>query len=194
MALLAGLGSFGLLAGGLGGCRGGYETAPYRVLRADDNFELRDYAALSVAETSMERGNDGSKGSFNRLFRFITGANELKQKIPMTTPVLMSGSGAEAKMAFVMPANMKASLIPKPSEPGVTVRVLPAGRFAVLRYHGERSAKNEAESLERLRAWAKAEGFETDLPAIHGYFDPPWTLPALRRNEVMLRVQPASRD
>ena len=151
----------GLIATGCGTVRGGYESAPYQVVRASGKFEVRDYPALTVVETPMARGGNGSDGSFNRLFRFITGGNEAKQKIAMTTPVFMSGSETNATMAFVMPAKMKTGEVPKPSDGNVTVRELAAGRFAVLRYSGRRNAKNEAESLERLRAWMKvgrAEG------------------------------------
>ena len=74
----------------LTGCkftRAGYESAPYKVVRAHGKFELRDSPALTVVETSMATGSpDGNKG-FSRLFRFITGGNEAQQKIAMTTPV-----------------------------------------------------------------------------------------------------------
>jgi len=177
-----------LVATGCGTVRGGYASAPYQVMRANGKFELRDYPALTLVETPTARGSDGSDGSFMRLFRFITGRNEAKQKIAMTTPVFMSGGETNATMAFVMPATMKASEVPKPAEPTVTVRELAAGRFAVLRYSGGRNARNEAGSLARLRAWMKAEGLEERSNPIYGYFDPPWTPAFLRRNEVMLGV------
>ncbi|MFM8470501.1 MAG: SOUL family heme-binding protein [Limisphaerales bacterium] len=190
--MIAGLGTLvGLIATGCGTVRGGYESAPYQVVRASGKFEVRDYPALTVVETPMARGSDGSDGSFNRLFRFITGGNEAKQKIAMTTPVFMAGSETNATMAFVMPAKMKAGEVPKPSDGAVTVRELAAGRFAVLRYSGGRSAKNEAESLERLRSWVKAESLKEMSPPVYGYFDPPWTPAFLRRNEVMLRTEAA---
>ena len=95
-------------------------------------------------------------------------------------------------MAFVMPAKMKAGDISKPLDSALKVRELPGGRFAVLRYSGERSAKNETESLERLRAWMREESLkEISLP-VYGYFDPPWTPPFLRRNEVMLQIEKAN--
>ncbi len=189
ITMLAGLGTLvGVIATGCGTVRGGYESAPYSVVRASGKFELRDYPALTVVETPMARGSNGSDGSFNRLFRFITGGNQAKQKISMTTPVFMSGGDTNAKMAFVMPAKMKTGVVPKPSDPSVTVGALPEGRFAVLRYSGGRNAKNEAEALGRLRAWMKQEGLKELLPPIYGYFDPPWTPAFLRRNEVMSRI------
>jgi len=187
--MIAGIGTLvGLVATGCGTVRAGYEAAPYKVVRSDGKFELRDYPVLTVAETPMARGSNGSDGSFNRLFRFITGGNGSNQKISMTTPVFMSGGDTNAKMAFVMPAKMKTGEVPKPSDPSVTVRELPAGRFAVLRYSGGRNAKNEAEALERLRAWVKAEALNEISTPIYGYFDPPWTPAFLRRNEVMARI------
>lgn len=179
----------GLAFAGCQTTRAGYESAPYRVVRANGQFELRDYPAMTVVETRMARGGNESDSSFNRLFRFITGGNEANQKIAMTTPVFMSRSETNTTMAFVMPAKIKTDEIPKPSDSSVTVRELPAGRFAVLRFSGGRNAKNEAESLERLQAWMKQEGLKELLPPIYGYFDPPWTPAFLRRNEVMARIE-----
>jgi DNA gyrase inhibitor GyrI len=180
----------GLLLAGCQATRGGYESAPYKVVRSNGKFELRDYPALSVVETPMANP-DGSDGSFMRLFRFITGANEGKQKIAMTTPVFMSGGPTNLTMAFVLPAKMKPGEAPKPSDGAVTVRELPAGRFAVLRFSGGRNAKKEAETLARLKAWMEAEKLSVLSPPVYGYFDPPWTPAFLRRNEVMLRTEPS---
>lgn len=182
-----------LIATGLGGCqatRAGYESAPYTVTRADGKFELRDYPALTVVETPMAGGSrGGDDGSFMRLFKFITGANEANQKIAMTTPVFMSGSGTNATMAFVLPAKLKTSEVPRPSDGPVIVRELAAGRFAVLRYSGGRNPVKEAESLAQLKAWMNTEKLSGASSPVYGYFDPPWTPAFLRRNEVMLRVK-----
>ena len=168
--------------------RGGYESAPYRTVRSDGNFQVRDYPALAVVETPMGGSRSGDDGSFMRLFRFITGSNEAKEKISMTTPVFMSGSESNATMAFVMPAKLGGSQVPKPTDGSVKVRELEAGRFAVLRFSGGRNAKNESETLARLKAWMEAQGLKTVSVPVYGYFDPPWTPGFLRRNEVMLRT------
>ena len=178
----------GLLLAGCRAIRAGYESAPYKVVRSDGKFELRDYPALTVVETPMANPN-GSDGSFMRLFRFITGANEGKQKIAMTTPVFMSGSATNLTMAFVLPAKLQTASVPNPADGAVTVRELPAGRFAVLRFSGGRNAKNEAESLAKLKVWMEAEKLSVLSPPVYGYFDPPWTPTFLRRNEVMLRTE-----
>jgi len=179
----------GLLLAGCQAVRGGYESAPYKVVRSDGKFELRDYPALTVVETPMANPN-GSDGGFMRLFRFITGANEGKQKIAMTTPVFMSGSATNLTMAFVLPAKLQTASVPKPADGALTVRELPAGRFAVLRFSGGRNAKNEAETLARLQAWLERERLPASSGSVYGYFDPPWTPAFLRRNEVMLRTKP----
>lgn len=169
--------------------RAGYESAPYRVVRSDGKFQLRDYPALMVVETTMTRSGNDTDGSFNRLFGFITGRNEAKQKIAMTTPVFMSESDSNRTMAFVLPAKLKSDQVPRPSDGSVTVRELAAGRVAVLRYSGKRNPRQEEEALGRLKTWMAAEGLSVLSSPMYGYFDPPWTPAFLRRNEVMLRTE-----
>ena len=131
----------GLAIAGYWTSRAGYESAPYKAVRTDGKFELRDYPRLTVVETPMVRSANGADNGFMRLFRFITGRNEANQKIAMTTPVFMSVGDSNLTMAFVMPATMKVSQVPKPADGAVTVRELEAGQFAVLRFSGGRNAK-----------------------------------------------------
>lgn len=183
----------GLAVAGCQATRAGYESAPYQVVRSDGKFQLRDYPALTVVETPMTGNRDGNDGSFMRLFRFITGGNQVQQKIAMTTPVFMSRSETNSTMAFVMPVKMKTAEVPRPSDGAVAVRELASGRFAVLRYGGGRNQQKESESLVRLKAWMQQEKLSVLSLPVYGYFDPPWTPAFLRRNEVMLRTQDATR-
>lgn len=174
----------GIIAVGCGSVRGGYETAPYQVVRSSGKFELRNYPALVLAETPTH----DSDNSFSRLFRFIGGNNVAKQKIAMTTPVYMTGEKTNATMAFVMPKNMSAQATPTPNDPGVSVREIRGGQFAVLRFCGGRSSQNETNALAKLHGWLVPEKLVAVGEPVYGYFDPPWTPTFLRRNEVMLRV------
>ncbi len=170
---------------GCANANAGYATAPYKVIRTDGKFELRDYPQLVVVETPMT----GADNAFMRLFHFIGGKNAKQQKIAMTTPVFIShASGPDATMAFVMPEKLGTNDVPQPTEPGVVVKPVSPGRFAVLRFTGWRSDKNSAEALARLHAWLVQEKITTTGEPVFAYFDPPWTLPFWRRNEVMLRV------
>lgn len=168
--------------------RSGYESARYSVVRSAGQFELRDYADLTVVETPMATSGNSADGSFNRLFQFISGKNQTKQKISMTTPVFMSGDSTNRSMAFVMPAQMKSSQVPTPSDSAVSVRNLPAQRFAVFRFSGSRKSANESAALAKLQEWLASQSLAAENSPIYAYFDPPWTPAFLRRNEIMLPV------
>ena len=159
---------------------GSYETAPCKVVRSDGAFEVREYPALKVAVTSRKGDDD----SFMRLFRYIEGANEKKEKVSMTTPVFMEGG----EMRFVVPEKNKANT-PKPSSDKVEVRELPARTVATYRFSGWRSDALEKESLEKLRAWMAANKLEAAGEPLYAYYNPPWTLGPLRRNEVLIPVK-----
>lgn len=168
--------------------RKGSESAPNRVISRDGRFELRDYPSLTIVETSMD-GDSGT--SFQKLFRYISGANYDGEKIPMTTPVFMSGEEQMRSMSFVMPANMKSA--PGPKDPALRVTTIPAGSFAVFGFSGLRNAEAESNALAQLEDWIKKSGLVSSGKPLFGYFDPPWTPSFLRRNEVMLRVDGPAR-
>jgi len=162
--------------------RAGSETAPYRVVRTDGDYELREYPTLAIVQTPMQGADD----SFMRLFRYIDGQNGATQKIAMTTPVFMTAG----EMAFVMPEKMPAEQVPQPNNPKLAVSSIPAGQFAVMRFSGSRNPGNETNAVAGLTAWMQREKLTPTGDSIFGYFDPPWTPPFMRRNEVMLRIGP----
>jgi len=176
-----------LIVVGCSTIRAGYESAPYRVLRADGAFELRDYPKLVLVQTPMSGSND----SFMKLFRYIGGQNTATQKISMTTPVFMSGAETNGTMSFVMPKTMRSEDVPQPTAANVSVSSIAPGQFAVFRFSGSRNARNETDALAQLNAWLKRQNLQPDGDPMFAYFDPPWTPPFLRRNEVMLRIAPA---
>jgi DNA gyrase inhibitor GyrI len=172
------------LAAGTVNLRADDDTAPFRLLKQDGKFELREYPSLVIAETPMSEADNG----FMRLFHFIGGCNAKQQKISMTTPVFITGSATNLTMAFVMPKSMTVTNTPKPNENSVTIREIPGGKFAVFRYSGGRNEKNQLAALEKLSAWLAQEKLKTTGLPIYGYFDPPWILTFFRHNEVMLRL------
>ena len=173
-----------LLVAGLAlpGCvgSGSYETAPFTVVSRDGDFEVREYPSLKVAATSR----DGDDGSFMRLFRYIDGANERREKVAMTTPVFMEGG----EMRFVVPEKNRADT-PKPTSGSVEIRELPARRLAVHRFSGGRSTELEKEELEKLKSWMAQRNLAPAGEPVYAYYDPPWTPGPFRHNEVLVPVQ-----
>lgn len=176
--------------------RAGYESAEYKVIESDGRFEVREYPDLMLVATTTKIDAQGRDGSFMKLFRYISGANESEQKISMTTPVFMENDKAdsEVQMGFVMPQEVVVEGVPAPTGPDVNVRKRAGGRFAVLRFSGRLDAQLAKESEAKLRAWMETKGLVADdSPECSGVesasYDPPFTLGPLRRNEILIRLQ-----
>ena len=161
--------------------RSGYETAPYKVIRTDGDFEIREYPELKIATTARDADNS----SFMRLFRYIDGGNVEKEKIAMTTPVFM----VNGKMAFVVPEKHKAAT-PAPASDQVIVDTIKAQRVAVHRFTGSRTKDSETQALAKLKAWMHANELTEAGAPFSAYYDPPWTPGFMRRNEVLVPITP----
>lgn len=170
--------------------RSAYESAEYGVLESDGSFEIREYPDLMLASTGM-RDSRGNDGSFMRLFRYISGANEAEQKVAMTIPVFMEEmeEPSQGRMGFVLPKGVASQGVPAPVGEGVQIRKRGGGRFAVARFAGQLDVASAGAAEKRLRDWAKTKGLNVHDEAEVAGYDPPWTPGPLRRNEVLLRLK-----
>jgi hypothetical protein len=176
--------------------RAAYESAEYTVVESDGKFEVREYPDLMLVATTTKLEAQGRDGSFMKLFRYISGANESEKKISMTTPVFMENDKqeSEVQMGFVMPKDIAVDGVPAPTGEGVNVRKRVGGRFAVLRFSGQLTTKSAKESEAKLRTWMATKGVVADDSVdssgveTAGY-DPPFTPGPLRRNEVLIRLK-----
>ncbi len=171
--------------------RAATETAPYKVLKKDGAFELREYDTLHLAKVSMPTSDKRSKnmdGGFMKLFRFIDGQNERDEKISMTTPVIVERGEKESSMSFVMPQKSVVKGLPVPKGE-VKLDQIPAVKVVSLRFAGVSNGTKEAEQLAALQAWVVKEGIVVVGTPLFAFYDPPWTPGFMRRNEVLLRVK-----
>ena len=176
--------------------RAAYESAEYKVVESDGKFEVREYPDLMLVATTTKLDAQGRDGSFMKLFRYISGANESDKKISMTTPVFMENDKEESavQMGFLMPKDIAVGGVPAPTGEGVDVRNRVGGRFAVLRFSGQLTTKSAKESEAKLRTWMATKGLVADDSVessgveTAGY-DPPFTPGPLRRNEVLIRLK-----
>lgn len=168
----------------LSGCgKSKYETPDYKIVEKDGSFEIRDYPALTIVSTPMQKR--GEDGSFMKLFRFISGRNEHSQKISMTTPVLMTGT-VSGTMSFIVPKDVAEQGVPAPSSPDVTVSTKPAARYAVYRFSGPSKQEPSEAASKKLLAWVASKNLPVSGMPIYAYYNPPWTPGFMRRNEVLL--------
>ena len=189
LAAMVGLVGLGMAAWTMT-ARAGYESAEYKVIESDGNIEIREYPDLMLVATDSKMDSQGRDGSFMRLFRYISGANEGEQKIAMTTPVFMEGDvgKSDVSMGFVMPKEVAAEGVPEPKGDGVKIRKREGGRFAVVRFSGQLDSRVAKEQEAKLREWMKSRGLEGGSKAEAAGYDPPFTPGPLRRNEVLIRL------
>jgi SOUL heme-binding protein len=187
------------------------EEPAYTVLQSDPPFELRAYAPMIIAEVEVEGDLDraGSQG-FRLIAGYIFGKNRTRQSesqsIAMTAPVVMNPEGAQSismtapvsmsaventqrwKMHFVMPREYQLNDLPTPLDSRVVLKQVPAKRWAVLRYSGFNTERKTQQNGQRLRDWMTSQGLNAQGSVHLARYNPPWTLPFARRNEVMLEV------
>ncbi|MDT8343643.1 MAG: heme-binding protein [Thermohalobaculum sp.] len=200
-ALLAGL----VLAGcSVVGGKAAEEPA-FRLIAEEGDFQIRAYPALTVARTVVageDRGPAVREG-FGRLFDYIRGANTGQAEIAMTAPVLTAPAGETIAMTapvlsapagggwetvFVLPDGMTPGTAPRPTDPAVEIVAIPPREVAVVTFSGVLGHEAITRERARLEAWLAARGqaHRDDWQAA-GY-NPPWTIPAYRRNEVIVSL------
>jgi len=141
-------------------------------------------------DAEMRSEVQSKDGSFMRLFRYISGDNDDKRAVAMTTPVFMETKAeAEGQMGFVLPKNIVALGIPKPSDDEVKIETRSGGQYAVFRFRGHVNGEAFTAAEQTLRNWICDRGLVgDDVVELAGY-DPPWTPGLLRRNEVLIRLR-----
>ena len=148
-----------------------------------EQIEIRAYAPRIMAVTGM----DDSNGGFRVLAGYIFGGNAEEEKIAMTAPVQQSLAG-EKEMAFMMPAEYALKDLPQPEDQRVSFRTAPAQTAAVIQFSGWASAEKSDKNWQQLRRFLIAKDIDiTGEPTLNQY-NPPWTLPFMRRNEIIVPV------
>jgi len=162
---------------------------PFTVLEKEGEIEVRQYEGMVLAETVVESGYGQSSGqAFSRLAGYIFGKNRSKQKFSMTAPVLQEKQGNSWVMSFVMPEGSTLASLPEPLDPAVSFREVRQKKVAVISCSGLHSESNLRIYGEKLAAWLKMRGKRVLSAPRAASYDPPWTIPFLRRNEVQIDV------
>ncbi|KZE98813.1 heme-binding protein [Rhodococcus sp. EPR-279] len=191
------------------GIRVGTEEPPHTSRRLTDAVEIRRYSPRIAAQTTVDADEDEARQEgFRRLAGYIFGGNGATQKVAMTAPVSQSPAGSK-KIAmtapvsstpgsdgwvvrFFMPAEWTMDTLPTPDDDRVTLVEVPAETVAVLRFSGGRSRDDVEPQMAALTEALRAHGIEMLGEPMTWFYDPPWTLPPLRRNEVVVAIPDGS--
>jgi hypothetical protein len=185
------------------GIRSGTEEPKYEVVGSIGPVEIRHYGPRIAAETVIADDEYSARSAgFRRIAGYIFGGNRSSTKIAMTAPVAQSSETiamtapvAQSQDAsgrwvvrFFMPASYTMASLPTPTDPAVRLVDVPGETMAVLRFSGFGSVgAMDEHRADLLKALAGSKWTPSGVP-VAWYYDPPWTLPFLRRNEVAVAV------
>jgi len=169
----------------------GLQEPSYKVVSSCDLYDIRDYESYKVASTQMEEGEDlASTGTaFNSLAAYLFGLNDESRTMAMTTPVTTTSSN---EMRFFLAE----SSVPEP-QPDSSVEIIdvPSSLLAVRQFTGFVTEGEIARQKDALLQALEMDGVELDVahgavvPYIIFQYNPPYTLPIVRRNEIALPVR-----
>lgn len=182
---------------------------PYRVLSRGEGYEIREYDSYSVASTSMSPVDEpytmddlASGGeAFNALAAYLFGANDEKEVMEMTTPVSTTSLG---EMRFYLKEREGVSSFPMPvtendeifNEKGaVKIQEIPSATLAVAKFTGFVTEGEVTRQKDALMTCLAIDGIEIDVPHASAVphvilqYNPPYTIPILRRNEIGIPVR-----
>ena len=91
-------------------------------------------------------------------------------------------------MQFYLPSEFDESNVPNPSNSEVKILNMKGGYFAAITYSGRASDKNFLKHKEILENQLKEDNIKILSPPIRATYNSPFTLPMLKRNEVMYRI------
>ena len=195
------------LAEGVGtvvGIRVGTEEPAFTVERQVDGVQIRRYGPRIAAETAIGADEESARNQgFRVLARYIFGANSSSAKIAMTAPVAQQpgeniamtapvatqrGPSGEWVIRFFMPSKYTLETLPTPDDDRVRLVPVPAETVAVLQFNGSIDPDAVAARTGQLLKVLHLNDIEPIGDPLAWFYDPPWTLPCRRRNEVVVGV------
>ena len=180
------------------------ETPSYKVIQSKGKIEIREFDPMVIAEVQVVgRRKDAISSGFKLLADYIFGNNisqenvdttaavqrPASEKIAMTAPVQQQLANNSWLVSFVMPSEYNLEDLPKPKNIEVRLKNVPVKRFVTIQFSGTSSDENLAKYKKLLVEFIKTNGISVTGTSKYAFYNPPWTLPLMRRNEVMFEVQ-----
>ena len=179
------------------------EVPAYKILKKEQNIEIRQYPPLIIAEVKTAGSRQDAIGDgFRILADFIFGNNEGEKqlsmngpitqqqgiKIAMTAPVQQEKTDTEWAISFIMPSKFSIDTIPNPINDRIKIIQIPSKRYAVITFSGRSTEANLTKHTNKLEIYMNGSSYSKVGNAKYAFYNPPWTLPFLRRNEVQFEI------
>jgi hypothetical protein len=185
------------------------EKAVYTVIEEKDGYEIRQYAAHIIAQTTVSTSdyNEGMNSGFRIIASYIFGANTKREsiamttpvitqeasssseKIAMTTPVLTKNEDAGRTMSFVMPSGYTIDTLPTPTDSRVKLIEVPLEKKVALRFSWFRTESRIEKNKIKLQSMLERDGINIDGPLEFAGYNGPGTPPWMTRHEILVRVK-----
>ena len=180
------------------------EKPDYEIITSQKNIEIRRYGPMIIAEVETAVNREDTIGNeFGILADYIFGNNTMQNGIAMTAPVqqqksrkIAMTSPVQQQLAdevwttsFVMPSEYNMDTLPKPNNDRVQLKEVPPKKFVVVQFSGTNSDENINEHEKQLTEYIVSNQIKTVGTFKYAFYDPPWTLPIMRRNEVMVEIE-----
>ena len=179
------------------------EVPEFSIALACDNIEIREYKPILIAEVEVKGSREAAiSEGFKILADFIFGNNikrskikmtapvtqKSSQKIKMTAPVTQKSSDKGWVVSFTMPTSYNIDTLPRPVNEAINIKEIPEKKMAVITFSGQSEKKNILKHERKLLEFLNKNTFKYDKNAIYAFYNPPWTLPVLKKNEVMFEI------
>jgi hypothetical protein len=180
------------------------EEPEFQVVSKTEDYEVRRYGAVLVAETKVDASfEDAGNKAFRILADYIFGGNKSKTKIAMTAPVSQTAASEKIAMTapvsqsktsggflvqFTMPKTYTMETLPTPNDARVELRSIPARTVAVFSYSGSWSEGRYQKKLAIFLEALKKNSVKTVGEPVLARFNSPFQLWFLRRNEIWVEI------
>ena len=194
-----------LIVGGLlaGPVMNNVEKPDYKVIQTERNIEIRQYEPMIIAEVEVDgKREDAIREGFRLIADYIFGNNTVQrdiamtapvqqqesQKIAMTAPVQQQSTGRSWQISFVMPSKYSMETLPEPKNDRVRLKEIMTKKFVVIKFSGTNSNENVTEHENQLMNYIESNQIKIIDSPKYAFYNAPWTLPFMRRNEVMIEI------
>ncbi len=183
------------------------EQADYTVVKKMNGYEIREYPAHIVAQTTVQGSYEKSmEKGFSIVAGYIFGGNTKKESIAMTAPVvaqkndktsesiamtapvMATSEGNSQIISFGMPRSYTMETLPTPNDPRVKIVMIPTKKYAVLRFSWYHSDTRVKKMQKKLLSTLARDGVMVQGSTAYAGYNAPWTPPWMNRSEVLVEI------